>query len=195
MSDLRFDTILAFLADIERLKLVQRRAWLSDLSRRENSAEHSWHMTVGLLTVARELNLPIDLPKALRMALVHDICEVDAGDISVYDPRRAEKTAAERACIERMAAYDLAFAPELQGLWEEYEAQKTLESRWVKVLDRLMPFLTNLMTSGQTWREQGIARSQVLTINEPIRVKAPELFAWMLGRIDEAVAKGWLLDA
>jgi putative hydrolase of HD superfamily len=195
LNTANFDTLLAFLADIERLKLVQRRAWLSDLSRHENSAEHSWHMAVGLLTVARELNLEIDLPKALRMALVHDICEVDAGDISVYDPGRDAKAALERACIERMATYDLAFAPELQALWEEYEAQETLESRWVKVLDRLMPFLTNLMTSGATWREQGIARSQVLRINEPIRQQAPELFAWMLKRIDDAVAKGWLQDA
>lgn len=188
------DTLFAFLADIERLKLVQRRSYISDRSRHENSAEHSWHLAVGLLTVATELNLPIDLHKALRMALVHDICEVDAGDISVYDPRRAEKAAAEAACIERMAGYDLAFASELKALWVEYEAQESLESRWVKVLDRFMPFITNLITEGQTWRDQGISRSQVLRINEPIRLQAPELFDWMLGKIDEAVQKGWLRD-
>jgi putative hydrolase of HD superfamily len=147
---------------------------------------------VGLLTVARELNLEIDLPKALRMALVHDICEVDAGDISVYDPRRDQKQAAEAACIDRIGSYDLAFAAELKALWLEYEAQESLESRWVKVLDRLLPFMTNLMTGGQTWRDQGITRSQVLKVNEPIRLQAPEIFAWMLGRIDECVAKGWL---
>lgn len=189
----KLDTILEFLADIERLKLVQRRAYLSDLSRHENSAEHSWHLAVGLLTVASELNLAIDLSKALKMALIHDICEIDAGDISVYDPRWAEKSAAEQACIERIATYDLAFAAELKGLWLEYEAQESIESRWVKVLDRFMPFMINLITKGQTWRDQGITRSQVLKINEPIKAHAPEIFAWMERRIDECVERGWLL--
>jgi putative hydrolases of HD superfamily len=190
--DGKLDSIFEFLADIERLKLVLRRAYLSDLSRHENSAEHSWHLAVGLLTVAGELDLAIDLSKALRMALVHDICEVDAGDISVYDPRRAEKRVAEQACIERIATYDLAFAAEIKALWFEYEAQESIESRWVKVLDRFMPFMTNLITQGQTWRDQGITRGQVLRINEPIREQAPEIYEWMLKRIDECVERGWL---
>lgn len=191
----QLDSILAFLADIERLKLVHRRAYLSDLSRHENSAEHSWHLAVGLLTVARELDLTIDVAKALRMALVHDICEIDAGDISIYDPGRADKSAAEQACIERIANYDVVFAAELKDLWLEYEAQETVESRWVKVLDRFMPFITNLITNGQTWRDQNISRSQVLKINEPVRSHAPEIYAWMLKRIDDCVDKGWLRDA
>lgn len=191
----RLDSLFTFLADVERLKLVQRKAYLSDLSRHENSAEHSWHLAIGLLTVARELDLEIDLAKAVRMALVHDLCEIDAGDISVYDPRRAEKAVAELACVERLAGYDLAFAAEVKALWLEYEAQETLESRWVKVLDRFMPFLVNLLSQGQTWRDQGITKSQVLRINEPIQRQAPELFAWMVRRIDEAVAQGWLLEA
>lgn len=191
----RFDSIRTFLADIERLKLVHRRAYLSDLSRHENSAEHSWHLAVGLLTVARELNLSIDLSKALRMALVHDLCEIDAGDISIYDPRRAQKGDAELACIERLAKYDLAFAAELKALWVEYEAQESIESRWVKVLDRFMPFITNLITNGQTWRDQNITRTQVVRINEPVKEHAPEMYEWMLKQVDESVRKGWLIDA
>lgn len=192
--DTKLDSILEFLVDIERLKLVHRRAYLSDLSRNETSAEHSWHLAVGLLTVAREANLAIDVSKALRMSLVHDICEIDAGDISVYDPRRAEKSIAENACIERIATHDVAFAAELKELWVEYEAQETVESRWVKVLDRFLPFITNLITNGQTWREQNISRSQVLKINEPVGNYAPEIYAWMLKKIDGCVEKGWLLD-
>jgi putative hydrolase of HD superfamily len=80
-----WEALSAFLIDVERLKLIERSAWVSDRSRHENSAEHSWHLALGLLAVARELNLTIDLDKALRMALIHDLCEIDAGDASVYD--------------------------------------------------------------------------------------------------------------
>jgi putative hydrolases of HD superfamily len=186
---------VAFLTEIERLKLVARRAYVSDLSRHENSAEHSWHLALGLAAVARELNLEIDLQKALLMALVHDICEVDAGDISIYDPARSHKAALERECIDRLAEYNLKFGQELRALWLEYEEQETRESRWVRVLDRLMPFIVNLATQGQTWRDQSITKSQVLLISEPIRQQAPEVFVWMVQEINECVVKGWLRDA
>jgi putative hydrolases of HD superfamily len=191
----RLSTIAAFLIDAERLKRVDRKAYVSDFSRRENSAEHSWHLSLGLLTLARELNLEIDLPKALMMAVIHDLCEIDAGDTPAYGPARADQHAAERKCIERFAGYGLRFGGELQALWLEYEEQQTRESRWVKVLDRLMPFIVNLATGGRNWREQSVSRSQVLKVNEPVRQHAPEVFAWMVGRVDEAVHEGWLLNA
>jgi hypothetical protein len=106
----RVDAVFAFLSDTERLKLVDRRAYVSDGSRHENSAEHSWHMAVLLLTIARELDVAFDLAKALRMALIHDLCEIDAGDISVYDPGRAAISTAELACIDRLATHDAAGA-------------------------------------------------------------------------------------
>jgi putative hydrolase of HD superfamily len=189
------EQIVAFVTDIEKLKLVPRQAYVSDLSRRENSAEHSWHLAMALLTLARELDLEIDLSKALVMALIHDTCEIDAGDISVYDTQRRDKEALERACVERLAGYGLRFAAELKQLWLEYEAQQTAESRWVRVLDRLMPFIVNLATRGESWKERGIARSQVLRISEPVRIHAPEIFAWMRREIDLSVEKGWLRDA
>src|SRR5689334_20685018 len=145
----RWSTVAAFLTDLERLKLVTRKAYVSDLSRRENSAEHSWHLALGLLTVARELNLPIDLHKALIMALIHDACEIDAGDTPVYGAQRPDQHAAELQCVQRLAAHGLVFGAELHTLWLEYEAQTSLESRWVKVLDRLMPLLVNLATQGK----------------------------------------------
>lgn len=186
------DAIYEFLAEVEKLKNVERQAWTSTLTRRENSAEHSWHLAIGLMTVARELSLDIDLSKALRMALVHDLCEIDAGDVSVYAPDREAQAARERAAMERLSGYGLAFAGEARELWLEYEAQQSIESRWVRVLDRLMPFIVNLATGGKSWIERGITRSQVLAINEPIAIHAPELFGWVRARIDEAVAKGWL---
>ena len=186
--------IVDFLMELEKLKLVTRRSYVSDFSRRENSAEHSWHLAIGLLTVARELDLDIDLLKTLRLALVHDVCEIDDGDVSIFSPLHSEKAVCEQRCMERLSRYKVVFGTEMIDLWNEYEAQQTLESRWVKVLDRLMPFIINLATEGRTWKEQGVTRSQVLRINETTRQQAPELFSWMRAEIDACVGKGWLRD-
>jgi putative hydrolase of HD superfamily len=194
MTD-RIAALAAFLTDVERLKLVKRKAYVSDLSRRENSAEHSWHLGVGLMAIAQELGLKIDLHKALLMALIHDLCEVDAGDTPAFGPQRPDQHEAELRCIRRLAAYDLKFAPSLQELWLEYEAQVSLESRWVKVLDRLMPFIVNLSTQGTNWKEQSVSRSQLLRVSQPVREHAPEIYQWMIGRVEECVTAGWLVDA
>ncbi len=188
-------TIAAFLIDTERLKLVERKAYVSNHSRRENSAEHSWHLALGLLTLAGELDLDIDLPRALKMAIIHDVCEIDAGDTPAYGPARPDQHEAERRCVERLAGYGLRFGAELRELWLEYEAQETRESRWVKVLDRVMPFVVNLACEGKNWQDQSISRSQVLKVNEPVRLYAPEIFEWMVARVEECVQKGWLRAA
>jgi putative hydrolases of HD superfamily len=190
-----WDALCAFLIDTERLKLVERSAWVSDRSRHENSAEHSWHLALGLLAIARELKLSFDLDRALRMALIHDLCEIDAGDVSAFDTAaRVAKAQAERDGIARLAAGGLAIGPEIESLWYEYEAQETVESLWVRVLDRLMPFVVNLANGGQAWKDRAITRTQVVRVNEPVRRNAPELFDWMLARIDECVARGWLVE-
>jgi putative hydrolase of HD superfamily len=194
MTD-RVSALAAFLTDVERLKLVNRRAYVSDMSRRENSAEHSWHLALGLVAVAHELDLKIDLQKALVMAIIHDTCEIDAGDTPIYGPDRPEQHEAELRCVHRLASYGLAFGSILRDLWLEYEAQESLESRWVKVLDRFMPFIVNLATQGNNWKEQSVSRTQVLRVNEPVRDHAPEIYAWMVVRVDACVRAGWLRDA
>jgi putative hydrolase of HD superfamily len=194
MTD-RIAVLAAFLTDVELLKLVKRKAYVSDMSRRENSAEHSWHLSLGLLAIAQELNLKIDLHKALVMALIHDVCEIDAGDTPAFGPQRPDQHEAELRCVHRLAAYDLKFAPSLQELWLEYEAQVSVESRWVRVLDRLMPFIVNLSTQGINWKEQSVSRSQVLRVSQPVREHAPEVYEWMVGRVGECVKAGWLIDA
>jgi len=187
--------LVEFLTDVERLKLVSRRAYVSDLSRRENSAEHSWHLALGLLALAQELDLPIDLHKALMMALIHDVCEIDAGDTPIYGASRPDQHDQELQCIERLAAHGLAFGPRMRELWLEFEAQQSLESRWVKAMDRLMPFVVNLITHGRNWKEQSVSRSQVLRVSLPVRDTSPEIYAWMERRIEQCVADGWLRDA
>jgi putative hydrolase of HD superfamily len=194
MTD-RISTLVEFLTDVERLKLIERKAYVSDKSRRENSAEHSWHLAVGLLTIAQELNLKIDLPKTLMMALIHDLCEIDAGDTPAFGPQRPDQHEAELRCIERLAGYDLKFAPSIRELWLEYEAQESLESRWVKVMDRVMPFIIHFSNDGLAWREQSVSRSPLKKVCQPVRENAPEIYEWMLGKIEEAVTAGWLIDA
>lgn len=189
MND-KLSRITAFLIDAERLKLVERKAYVSDLSRRENSAEHSWHLAQGLLTLARELDIDIDLPRALTMAIVHDACEIDAGDTPAYGPSRPDQHEAERQCVDRLVGYGLAFGSELRELWLEYEAQETRESQWVKVLDRVMPFIVNIACEGRNWLEQSISRSQVLKVSEPVRQHAPEIYDWMVERANECVQRG-----
>ncbi len=190
----QISSLAAFLTEMDRLKLVTRASYVGDTSRHENSAEHSWHLALGLLVLARELQAEVDLPRALAMALIHDVCEIDAGDTPVYSAR-PDQHEAELLCIERFANSGLAFGGELRELWLEYEAQETRESRWVKVMDRFLPFISNLATEGKSWRDRSIARSQVLRINEHVRTFAPEIYAWMVTRIDESVEKGWLRDA
>jgi putative hydrolase of HD superfamily len=173
----RLLAVVAFLTDLERLKLVPREAYVSDLSRHENSAEHSWHLALGLLTLAHELNLNIDVNKALVMALIHDTCEIDAGDSPAYGPARHDQYEAELACINRLSSHGVKFGETLRALWLEYEAQESRESRWVKVLDRVMPFVVNLATQGQNWKDQAIRRSQVLKVSKPVQDHAPEIYA------------------
>lgn len=189
----RVQGLADFLIDVEQLKLVSRRGYVSDHSRRENSAEHSWHLALGVVTVARELGVTVDLHKAVLMALVHDLCEIDAGDTPLYGPARPDQHEAERRCMERLAEHGISMGPEILALWLEYEAQETPEARWVKVMDRVMPFLVNLATRGRTWQELSVSRAQVLKSSEPVRLHAPEIFAWMQPRIDQCVADGWLL--
>ena len=188
-------SIVGFLTELDRLKLVYRRSYARDLSRRENSAEHSWHLAMAVLTFASEMDLPIDVPHTVAMALAHDVCEIDGGDVSVYDPNRQHKQAEELACMDRIAGFSPSFAQRLRDLWLEYEAKETLESQWLHVFDRLMPFVVNIATEGRAWREDGIRKSQVLKVHEFIGPIAPEIHAWIVAEIEACVRRGWLADA
>ena len=129
------------------------------------------------------------------MALVHDVCEIGAGDISIYDPQRSKKEIEERKYMNQLSGASVKFSSEITDLWEEYEEQSTRESRWVKVADRLLPFMMNLNTQGKAWKEQGIRKSQVLQINQVIAKLAPEVYQWMLDQIETAVERKWLINS
>jgi len=189
------DNIFSFLMEMDRLKSVYRRAYIHDLSRNENSAEHSWHLAIAVLALKDKFGGGVDIYRTIKMALVHDICEIGAGDKSIYDVERAGQEEKERIYIESLKGNSVEITNEIVELWEEYEAQSTMESQWVKVVDRLLPFMMNLNTQGRTWKEQGVSRSQVLAVNKVISVMAPEIYIWVEGKVDYAVQKGWLVNS
>lgn len=188
----RISAIVQLISEVDKLKLIDRASYVGDGSRRENSAEHSWHLAFGLAAFARELDLKMDIEKALMMALIHDVCEIDAGDTPAFTSTREDQHEAELKCLHRLASTGLKLSSELRDLWIEYEEQQTPESRWVRVMDRLMPFISNVITQGKLWQENSITSAQVLKHNQSVKDQAPEVYEWMVSKIDECVAKGWL---
>ena len=178
--------------ELDQLKNVYRNAYVSDGSRHENSAEHSWHAAIALLVMRDVLPFEFDVDHAVRIALVHDICEIGAGDISIYDPNSASKAADEEAYLKSLESEHHGFALEIRQLWTEYEQQQTPEARAVKVMDRILPFLLNLATEGATWKKLGISRSQAIEVNSIIARESPEMYEWMESGIERAVGLGWL---
>jgi putative hydrolase of HD superfamily len=161
---------LAFFAELDRLKSVERRNWLIDGSRRENTAEHSWHLGMAVLVFAPLAEEPVDVGRAVAMALAHDVVEIDAGDTFAYDEGAALASKVER----EVAAADRIFgllppdrAAWFRGLWDEYERGDTPEARLVMAVDRMAPMLLNLAEGGTTWREHGITRARVEARNRP----------------------------
>ncbi len=197
MTSDRLDDQLRFILEIDRLKGVLRRTYLLDGTRRENSAEHSWHVAVMAAVLAEHANEAVDVGRVVRMLLVHDVVEVDAGDTFVYD-RDAARSKAER---ERRAA-DRIFGllppdqrAELRALWEEYEAAETADARFAAALDRMMPVLHNIHTEGRAWRENGVTADMVIGRNSRIAEGSRVLWERVRALIGKAVERGHLAPA
>lgn len=187
----------AFLLEIDRLKTVLRQNTLLDRSRRENSAEHSWHVALLALVLAEHAERPIDAGRAIELLLVHDLVEIDAGDTFAYDARGAEtQEQREEAAAERIfGLLPPAQAQRLRALWDEFAAGETPEARFALAVDRLMPMIHNALTEGSAWRANGVRAEQVRRRAESITRGAPELGALANRLIDAAVAAGYLPDA
>jgi putative hydrolase of HD superfamily len=197
MSEPRLAQQIRFLLEIDKLKHVLRRSYLVGGARRENSAEHSWHVAVMALVLSEYAAEPVNVARVVKMLLVHDIVEVDAGDTYVYDATavasRAERE--ERAAARLFGLLPPDLGSELHALWEEFEARASADARFAGALDRLMPVLHNLETDGRSWREHGIRADQVIERNRALAEGAPELWAYARARIEEAVAAGHLAPA
>lgn len=185
---------LRFFLEVDRLKEVERRNYLATGSRRENTAEHSWHLGIATMIMAPFASEPVDLAHAMCMALVHDIVEIDAGDTFAYDQGAANDTkeAREQAAADRLfGLLPAAMGQHFRALWDEYERGDTPEARYVMAVDRMAPMLLNLAEGGSTWREYGITRDRVIARNGPhIQPALPGVWAAALARLDEAAAAG-----
>lgn len=190
----RLDRQLAFVRELDRLKGVLRQTWLLDTSRRENSAEHAWHVALMAVLFAEHAARPVDVARVVKMLLVHDVVEIDAGDTFLYD----EAGAADKAAREKEAAERLfGLLPEDQGgdlraLWEEYEAGESADAAFAAALDRFQPLMHNVLTKGRVWREHGITEDRVVARNRHMEKGAPALWEKAEAMIAESVENGWL---
>ena len=191
----RLDQQLSFVLEIDKLKTILRQTLLTDASRRENSAEHSWHLAIMSFLLAEYATEPIDVPRVTKMLLLHDVIEIDAGDTFAYDVAgnigRAERE--QRGAERIFGLLPEEQARELRALWEEFEEFKTAESKYANALDRLQPLLHNARTEGGTWRIHSVARDQVYRRMEPIRTALPEIWPVVTRIIEDACARGWIV--
>ncbi|ACZ75523.1 MULTISPECIES: HD domain-containing protein [Dickeya] len=186
--------VVRFLMEIDKLKSVQRRSKVIGTDRQEDSAEHSWHFAVAVMSLAPYADDTIDLTRVLKMALIHDIVEIDAGDVLVYDLKAREAIQQqEQAAATRI--FGLLPQPQhdqFLALWHEYEAGDSAEARFALMIDRVMPVLMNLHNGGQSWVEHGIRLEQVLSRNDFIQDINPALWGYLKQHLEGAQAKGWL---
>jgi putative hydrolases of HD superfamily len=197
MTTKRLEDQIAFLLEIDRLKHVYRQTYLLDRSRHDSDVEHSWHFAMMALVLAEYAPDDIDLFKVVRMALVHDIVEIDVGDVFIYERNDPEgHYALEKAAAERLfGLLPPDQAKEYVALWEEFEARETKEAKFAAAIDRLDPLLHNIFTEGMSWREHGVTADKVLEINSRINQSAPELWEMIKAMIQDCVEKGYLKPA
>ncbi len=186
---------IQFIVEIDKLKQVLRQTLLTDESRQENSAEHSWHLAMMAIVLAEYApDSDVDVLHVIKMLLVHDLVEIDAGDTFCYDLQGYQNKAVREA---QAATRLFGLLPEEQGaelraLWEEFEAQETAAARFAAALDRLQPLLHNQQTRGGTWRIHGITYDQVLRRVHPIEAGAPTLWPFVQQVLEECIAAGYL---
>ena len=193
MENERLNRQLSFLLEIDRMKQVLRQTLLSDGSRQENDAEHSWHLAMCAAVLAEDAP-EADMARVLAMALGHDLVEIYAGDTYAYDDAgNATKEAREREAADRL--YALLPAEQgayWRGLWEEFDAMETPEARLANVCDRLQPVILNLASGGRAWLQHDARISRVRERVRIIGEVSPALGAWVEAQLARAVENGWL---
>lgn len=191
----RFKKQIEFVLEVDKLKHVLRQTVLLDRSRRENSTEHSWHIALMVMLFAEySPEKDIDLLQVMKMLLVHDLVEIDAGDTYCYDEQgRLDQGQREAAAADRIfGLLPGDQAAELRALWDEFESRQTPVSKFANALDRVQPLLHNYFTDGLTWQANNIKSSQVYKRMQPVEDGAPELWEYVGTLIEDAVRKGFL---
>jgi putative hydrolase of HD superfamily len=191
--------LIDYLLALDALKSVNRRNYTTQLSehtprRLENSAEHSWHLAMACWSVAQHFKLDVNHEKLLKLALVHDLGEIEAGDTFLYADKRSQAHVNERIGVEKLTMMTGNPVPELLTLWDEQETGDSAESKLLKVMDRLLPFMLNMVTDGGAWTDHQVKRSQVKAAQAFISEDFPEIHDWITEQIAIAVQQGWLIE-
>lgn len=196
MAEKRLEDQMKFLLEIDKEKNILRQTHLSGHGRRENDAEHAWHMAIMIYLLREYANEKIDLAKTMMMALIHDIVEIDAGDTYAYDTA-ALATQQEREAKAARRIFGLLpedQREEMLALFQEFEDYETPEARFAHVLDNLQPLMLNDSNNGGDWREHQVKRSQVYKRNARTSTGSETLWAYMEGLIQGNVEKGYIQD-
>ncbi len=187
---------MEFILEVDKLKKIGRQTYISDASRKENDAEHSWHLALMAVLLSEHANEAVDVLKVITMVLIHDLVEIDAGDTYAYDEaanlskRQREEAAADR--IFNILPKDQAV--KIRDLWEEFEACETPEAKFARALDNVQPVMLNNATGGRAWREHQVKLSQVQKRNEKTKIGSNSLWEQVNQLFLDNVKKGNLKD-
>ena len=185
---------IAFIKEIDKIKYIQRRSKLFNSDRRENDAEHRWHLAMMAIVLAEHSNNSIDLLKVLKMVLIHDIVEIDAGDTFIYDTTKKHANIDEEhiAAKRIFGLLPQEQAEELLALWEEFEEGETDEAKFAKTMDRFEPLLQDATNDGGTWMEFDVPYQNVYDMNKSIKKGSTTIWNYADNLINESVGKGFL---
>ncbi|REA61974.1 phosphohydrolase [Dyadobacter luteus] len=185
---------IEFIKEIDKLKYIQRKTKLFNSDRNENDAEHSWHLAVMAIILSQHANAEVDVLKVVKMVLIHDIVEIDAGDTFIYDAiKNHTNTDEERLAAERIfGMLPRQQADELIAIWEEFEAGETNEAKFAKSMDRLEPLLQNTSNQGGTWKEFGVGYEKVYEKKKAIKNGSETIWAYAEKLIEDSVTNGIL---
>ncbi len=191
----RLEKQLALLIELDKLKSVLRRTRVKSAEGRlENSGEHSWHVALMAVLMEEHANAPVDICRVMKMLLIHDVVEIDAGDTFVYDTAASKEQAEKeiKAAERLFGMLPTDQGQELLALWQEFEAAQSDDAKYAKALDRLISMLLNYHNNGQSWKENSVTREQALTINKRIEFGSVTLWDKAKELIEKATEKGWL---
>ncbi len=193
----RLEKQLSLLIELDKLKTVLRRTRIkSAQDRLENSAEHSWHVALMALLLEEHANRPVDIARVIKMLLLHDIVEIDAGDVLVYDQEAIKQQQAKeyQAADRLFAMLPDDQGAELHALWLEFERAESADAQFAKSLDRLIPMLLNYHNQGIGWIENQVTKQQALSVNQKIEFGSAALWQKAQQIIDQAAKSGWLKE-
>ena len=195
MANARLVQQIQFIVEVDKLKEIFRQTLLTQSRRQENDAEHSWHLCLMVMVLAEHANTPnIDVLKVIKMLLIHDLVEIDAGDTFAYaTAQQADQHARESRAAERIFGLLPADqTAEFRGLWDEFEARATPEAKFAGALDRFQPMLQNCLTDGVAWRQNGVTSDRVIARGQHIAEGAAAVWEHAAGLIAAAVRAGHL---